>query len=65
MAWVGLALDIVANLVSTVAGSILMFQQDFTSMTAYIFLILGAFAAFNVSLYESFLVGGLDSKVTD
>ena len=52
MARTGLIVDILANLVNTYVGSILTFEYDFTSLVAYILLVVGAFGALHVSLYE-------------
>ncbi len=52
VAWTGLAVDIVVNVVRTVAGSVLTFKFEFNSLVAYLLLVLGAFGALHVSLYE-------------
>ncbi len=65
MAWIGLAVDMAANLVMTGAGSILIYRYEFTSLVAYILLVVGAFGSLHVSFYEMFQVKEIDSKETD
>ncbi len=52
VAWTGLAVDIVVNVVSTVTGSVLVFHYEFKSLVAFSLLVLGAFGALHVSVFE-------------